>query len=247
MSDLLGGLYPMASGTIFSAPQTWTTSTNDLTTAVEATGYFSDKSEVMKANDFVNITTGVAGVPELVRGKIVDTGTAEVPILTLDTSHNSPTTIDLTNNQILVGNASNVATDVIMSGDATIINTGVLTLNAGLKRQIVSTIASFETGQQGIYKVFFNSNVTINKVRAFVTKALSATDVGTIQARNSGSANMGTGLITLALSSPFATEGVASPTTNNVIAKDAHMELDCLKTTVGGEVQIHIEYTAEQD
>lgn len=36
--------------------------------------------------------------------------------------------MDLTNSHIFVGNASNVATDVALSGDATIANTGVLTL-----------------------------------------------------------------------------------------------------------------------
>lgn len=40
----------------------------------------------------------------------------------------SPSAITLTNTHILVGNASNVAVDVAMSGDATISNTGLLTI-----------------------------------------------------------------------------------------------------------------------
>ena len=83
MSNLIG-LYPMADGTLDGAPQTFTSNTNDLQATVVATGYFSDKSQVMKGRDYINIIVDEDGTPALVRGVIVDTGTVEVPILTLD-------------------------------------------------------------------------------------------------------------------------------------------------------------------
>lgn len=51
-------------------------------------------------------------------------------VITLNVAPN-PLTAGLTNGHIFVGNASNVATDVAMSGDATIANTGALTIAAG--------------------------------------------------------------------------------------------------------------------
>jgi hypothetical protein len=70
---------------------------------------------------------------------ILDTHTFNLPIAsgtntgklsnTDWTTFNNKLTNTLTNNNILVGNGSNVATDVAMSGDASISNTGVLTLS----------------------------------------------------------------------------------------------------------------------
>ena len=59
----------------------------------------------------------------------------QIPIITVNNKGivtNATTTnvsVPLTDTHILVGNGSNVATDVALSGDATITNTGVLTLN----------------------------------------------------------------------------------------------------------------------
>jgi hypothetical protein len=59
-----------------------------------------------------------------------NTGTVAVPVWTL-VATSAPGTIGLTNTHVLVGNAANLATDVAMSGDATMANTGALTIANG--------------------------------------------------------------------------------------------------------------------
>lgn len=67
----------------------------------------------------------------------------------------------LTNNHIFVGNASNVATDVAVSGEATISNTGVVTLsNAAVIGKVITgfvsgagTVAATDTILQAIQKL----------------------------------------------------------------------------------------------
>lgn len=104
---------------------------------------------------------------------------------------------------------------------------------------------SFETGFQMTLKLFFPYAVTINKIRGIVTKALAATDAGTVTAKNAASAAMANGVITFAASAALgnAGDGPVSPTTNNTIAADANIELVVAKATAGGEALISIEFT----
>jgi len=60
-----------------------------------------------------------------------DITTAGDVIMEGETTIEDPTGLALTDGKIYVGNASNLATAVLMSGDATISNTGVLTISAG--------------------------------------------------------------------------------------------------------------------
>lgn len=83
MSNLYG-LSQFTDGTLKTMPNYFSASTNDTEATVTATGYFTDRSDVLKANDSIVITTDVAGTPKLVRGFIVDSGTPTAPILTLD-------------------------------------------------------------------------------------------------------------------------------------------------------------------
>lgn len=66
----------------------------------------------------------------------------------------SPSSITLTDNHILVGNASNLATDVAMSGDATIVTSGALTL-ATVNTNVgsfggASSVPSFTVNAKGL-------------------------------------------------------------------------------------------------
>ena len=62
----------------------------------------------------------------------------------------------LTDSQIFVGNGSNVATDIAMSGDVTIANTGATTIGAG-KVTLANHVAASEDGT--VCKVVAESNV----------------------------------------------------------------------------------------
>lgn len=57
--------------------------------------------------------------------------TAVAPAITTDVPAVAPGNIPLANTHILVGNAANIAIDVAMGGDATIANTGVVTIANG--------------------------------------------------------------------------------------------------------------------
>jgi hypothetical protein len=54
---------------------------------------------------------------------------------------------------------------------------------------------SFEAGEVGALKVFFNKAVTIKKLRFFTTLALAATDAGTITAKNAAGSAMASGVL----------------------------------------------------
>jgi len=102
---------------------------------------------------------------------------------------------------------------------------------------------SFETGEQTTHTVYFPFKVTVNKIRSFVTKALAATDDGTITAKNNAGTGMTNGVITIAASAAVAAEGSASPTANNVIGADEKIQLTIAKTTAGGRARVTIEFT----
>ncbi len=242
MSNLIT-LSPSAGGTLDGAPQTWVANTNDLTTAVTATGYFSDKSDVMKGDDFVNIITDEDGTAALIRGKIVDTGTVAVPILTLDISESSPSDIDLAEGSVIVGNASNVGTALVAKTLGQYLKGNGTTVVSVTLESVNYIKGSFETGQTATIKMFFPYACTVNRIRSFVSKALAGTDAGTITARNSAAAAMAGGVITIPLSSAVAVEGIANPTTNNTVTADSFIELVTAKATAGGEVDIHVEVT----
>jgi|3_EtaG_2_1085321.scaffolds.fasta_scaffold08424_3 hypothetical protein len=168
MSNLIG-LYPMANGTLDGAPQTWVANTNDLLSAVVVTGYFTDKSDFINGNDFVNIIVDEDGTPALARGKIVDTGTASAPILTLDTSENSPSDLDLTEGNIIVGNASNVGTALDASTDnAFIIGNGTTVTSVALTGDVKATNAGVTAiGSAKVLLAMLGAGITPSHVARF--------------------------------------------------------------------------------
>jgi hypothetical protein len=107
--------------------------------------------------------------------------------------------IILPNGQIFVGNASGVATAVTMSGDATIANTGVLTIaaNAITTAKILDanvTLAKLAAGITPSHVIKFANQVTTvggAAAEAFtVTGAVAATDRAFVQVVNDGTANV---------------------------------------------------------
>lgn len=108
---------------------------------------------------------------------------------------------------------------------------------------IIDLEVSFETDELTTHTLYFPFKVTVNKIRSFVTKALAATDDGTITAKNNAGTSMANGVITIAASAAIATEGSASPTTNNVLTADQKLQLTIAKTTAGGRARVTVEFT----
>lgn len=111
---------------------------------------------------------------------------------------------------------------------------------AGQKGSVVLA-ASFDTGEQGVFRTYFPFPVRLTKIRTRVIKALAATDAGTVTGANSTGASAG-GVTTHALSAAFGDEQTATPTTNNTVAADSYYQVTTAKTTVGGKIQVSLEY-----
>ena len=107
--------------------------TTDDLTVITTTGYFSTQSASV---DELNNGVWQWEIEDLV---LIYYATAQIGFFTYDASTDSFVALTanggvsstLPSGDILVGNASNVATAVTMSGDATLSNAGVLTIGAG--------------------------------------------------------------------------------------------------------------------
>jgi len=158
----------------------------------------------------------------------------------------------LTGTHLLVGNAANVATDVALSGDATLANDGAITIAA-----LAVTIAKVEaalTYEMVVigplsqiaatdFTVYFNHKVTINKVRSFLTVVLTTAD-SVITMKNNAASAMAGGVLTITqAASAVGNEDSCSPTTNNVIAADEKMILSHNGGPDAGEAIFFIECT----
>ena len=111
----------------------------------------------------------------------------------------------------------------------------------GGKGLLAAIRMSFETGEAGLITIKFPYKVKILLLRSIVTKALSDTDAGTITPANA-TGNMANGTITHALSAALGNTIEATPTTNQVIEKDADLKLTSAKTTVVGKVAVTVHY-----
>lgn len=121
---------------------------------------------------------------------------------------------------------------------------GIVTKEFGRRAAVKGTMVSqvsFETGETGAIRIYFPMPVQITNIRSIVTKALAATDAGTVTGANSVG-NSATGVITIPLSSVLGTELNVVPTTNNTVAAGSYYQLTPAKVTAGGKAQVAIEY-----
>lgn len=159
-------------------------------TAVGAGSRITASNQVVLGNTSVTavLTTGVVTAPNYVSN--VATGTQ--PYATTSTTLNTNLNADmvdgfhassfalaaLTNTHIYVGNASNIATDVALSGDATLANTGALTLAT-----VNSNVGSFGSSTS-IPSFTVNAKGLITAASGNVVIAPAGTLTGTTLAAN---------------------------------------------------------------
>lgn len=130
-------------------------------------------------------------------------------------------------------------------------STGFVKMNAGVTSVIgiyetMIVPVSFESGEQGTIYVDFPYACTILSYQFCCTKALSATDDGTIQFANNGGVNMTGGLATIPLSTSFGTRVGATITANGAVAQNDDIRITTAKTTPGGKGFVSITLTRNE-
>lgn len=155
----------------------------------------------------------------------------------------------LTSASILVGSAGNVATGVAVTGDVSITNTGVTTIGAGKvlasmlgtseKKYVLQIPVSFEAGEQCKNTIKISHAFSIDYMFSSVTKALAATNSGTITAAIGGVA-VTNGQITVATSAPLDDQDEITPSALNTGAADSLVDFTTAKVTAGGRALLTI-------
>ena len=108
--------------------------------------------------------------------------------------------------------------------------------------EVMNIPVSFEANEQTVLKKYFPFAVEIKKFRGQVTKAIAASDNGTVTAANATGA-MTNGILTFTASDAINTEATAVvPSTNTKIAKGSYLQLTVVKSTAGGKADVGVEY-----
>jgi hypothetical protein len=115
-------------------------------------------------------------------------------------------------------------------------------LETALLKGITVVPMSFETNEQTTTRIYFNSKVTINKIRGIVMKAIAGSDNGTITCGNS-TGDSASGVVTATASDALNVAYAVTPTTNNVVLADGYYQLLSAKSTAGGKVHVTLEWT----
>lgn len=102
--------------------------------------------------------------------------------------------------------------------------------------------ASFATGEQGTFRLYFQKRTLITHVRGVVTHVIAGTDNGTITIKNSVNAAWTDGVITAAASDALATNYLVTPLADDaIISAGDYLQIVTAKTTAGGVVALAFE------
>lgn len=172
----------------------------------------------------------------------------------------APTDLDnSTSGALIIGNGTGVGS-FVLSGDATMTFGGVLTieddaittakilddnittakLDDNSKYKTVYLPVSFETGELGVFPIKTDFGGTVVSVYAYATKAIAATDNGTIVLKNNAGTTMTDGTITYLASDARGTAYTVAPSANNVFAVEQTLTVTTAKATAGGKVLLAI-------
>lgn len=117
--------------------------------------FISGSSTTCELADSGNVRLTAAWTPSQWDTLVLQWSQAAGAWLELSRATAGAASLTLTNTHVFVGNASNVATDVAVSGDATMANTGALTIAAG-----AVTLAKLASGVAPSHIVKFAAQVT---------------------------------------------------------------------------------------
>ena len=169
----------------------------------------------------------------------------------------------VTSGQVVMGDGTD-AVSLPISGDASLSGTGALTIannaittvkilnanvtvakvSADLKAEVLIIPASFETGELGAIKFKMPYPGSIVNVYAIATKAIAATDAGTVVLKdNAGTTMTVTTPISFAASDAFGTAYTSAVTASNTFVAGDILTILTAKVTAGGKVLISLEVT----
>lgn len=161
---------------------------------------------------------------------------------------------------VVMGDGTDVVSQAII-GDITLDGAGVATITNGavttdelgaaavtvakcaatLNTEAVIIAASFETGEQGGYKVKLPYACTVLSVYASAVKAIAGTDSGTVVLKNNAGTTMTvTTPIVFSASDAFGAAYSSGVTANNTFSADEILTVETAKTTVGGKVLVSL-------
>ncbi|CAM6005515.1 unnamed protein product [Sphagnum balticum] len=176
---------------------------NNLSDVASKSAAYNNITPLTTAGDLVyEVSAGTAGRLAIGSNGQVLTVVSGAPAWA--TASFSPGAINLTQNHILVGNASNVAADVAMSGDVGIVASGATTISA-IQGKTVS-------GTTGTTNVVFSNAPTFTGLLSGVSASFSSSISASNFSGNSSGTN--TGDQTIALTGPVTGTGTGSIATS---------------------------------
>jgi len=208
---------------------------------VTAAKLASDAVTTVKILD-ANVTTTKIADSNVTTAKIADSNitTAKIndsAVTTGKVADLAITGAKLADTTITVGKiASNAVTNVKVLADT--LQPSKSTQLA--RTEVITAFVSFETAEQGTYKVYCPYKGNVTSAAFSVTKALSNTDDGSIILRNDAGTVMTGGTLTVPLSSAIGTNIEVSPSANNAVDPGDYIQMVISKTTVGGKGTIFI-------
>jgi hypothetical protein len=118
----------------------------------------------------------------------------------------------------------------------------------GAISEVITLMVSFEAagGTQasvGDFKIKMPYAGTVTEIYAYATKAIAATDNGTIVPKNNGGTTMTDGTVTFTASDARGTAYTTTPSANNTFAAGDLLTFTTAKATAGGIVQLSITVT----
>lgn len=116
----------------------------------------------------------------------------------------------------------------------------VAKVESNLRYELVNLEGSFETGEVGDFKIKMPYPGTVSEIYSYATKAIAATDNGTITPKNNAGTTMTSGVITYTASDARGTAYTSTPTANNTFVAGDILTFTFAKTTAGGKATLTI-------
>ena len=113
-------------------------------------------------------------------------------------------------------------------------------LDSQVTTELVTVPVSFETDEQGDYKIRFPYDCEVQEAIAYVTKNIEATDDATIILKDNSSDVMGDGIINIPATLTIGSGVSVVPISNATFEAGETMTFTCGKTTAGGKALISL-------